>query len=65
VAALLGGAAFVAVVGATAVRRLDVIEFVGDSTAFAAAALAAVAACALLGAAMTALLQRAGAPPAG
>lgn len=65
VAAVVGGAVFVAVVGVTAVRRLDVIEFVGDSTAFAAAALAVVATCALLGGVMTALLQRAGAPPGG
>jgi hypothetical protein len=63
VAAVVVGAVFVLVVGITAVRRLDVIEYVGDSTAFAAAALAVVATCALLGGALTALLQRAGAPP--
>lgn len=65
VAALVGGAVFVLVVGITAVRRLDVLEYVGDSTAFAAAALAVVATCALLGGVLTALLQRAGAPPGG
>ncbi len=65
VAAVVVGAVFVLVVGITAVRRLDVLEYVGDSTAFAVAALFVVATCALLGAALTALLQRAGAPPGG
>lgn len=65
VAAVVVGAVFVLVVGITAVRRLDVFEFVGDSPAFAAAAAAVVAACALLGAALTALVQRAGASPGG
>ncbi len=46
VAAIVVGAVFVLVVGVTAVRRLDVFEFVDDRTAFAAAAAAAVAACA-------------------
>ena len=63
VAAVVVGVVFVVVVGIALQRRLDVIDFVGDSTSFAAAAVACAAACALLGGVMTALLQRAAPPP--
>ena len=65
VAAVVVGAVFIAVVAVTAVRRLDVIEYVGDSTAFAAAAVVVVVACIGLGAIMTSLLQRASGPSSG
>jgi membrane-associated phospholipid phosphatase len=60
--AVVLGLAFIAVVGATAGRRLDVVQLVDDRTALALAALAAGAACAGLGAVVTALLQRAEIP---
>ena len=65
IAAVVLGVVFVIVVGTALERRLDVIDFVGDSTAFAAAAVACAAACAALGAVVTALLQRAALPPDG
>jgi membrane-associated phospholipid phosphatase len=65
VTAVLVGVMFVLVVGITLERRLNVIEFVGDGTAFAAAAVTCAAACALLGIVMTVLLQRAARAPDG
>lgn len=65
VSAVVVGVVFVLVVGITLERRLNVIDFVGDSTAFAAAAVTCAAACALLGGAMTVLLQRAAQAPDG
>lgn len=59
IAAVLG-LAFAGVVGVTAARRLDVVRIVDDRTAFAAGATVAAVACALLGATVAALLQRAG-----
>ncbi len=65
IAAVVVGAVFVIVVGTALERRLDVIDFVGNSTAFAAAAVTCAAACAVLGAVLTVLLQRAALPPDG
>ena len=58
-AAIAVGLAFAAVVGVTAARRVDVVRLVDDRTAFTAAAVVAGAACAVLGGALAALLQRA------
>jgi membrane-associated phospholipid phosphatase len=54
---------FVTVVGATAAHRLGVVRIVDDRTAFALAAVACGATCAVLGATVAALLQRADLPP--
>ena len=61
-AALLG-VAFAAVVGVTAARRLDVVRIVDHRTAFALAALATATTCAVLGATVAGLAQRAENPP--
>ena len=60
---LAGGlaAAFAVVIAVTAARRLDLHQIVYDRTAFAVAATVCAAACAVLGALATALVQRASA----
>lgn len=57
------GLTFLAVVGATAAHRLDLVRIVDDRTAFALAAVACGAICAVLGATVAALLQRPDVPP--
>ncbi len=61
--AVLLGSVFAAVVGTTALRRIDVVSFVEDRRALAFAALATGIACVALGAVIAALLQRAERPP--
>jgi membrane-associated phospholipid phosphatase len=53
------GAGFLAVVGVTAARRVDLVRVVDDRTAFAAAAVVCAAACVALAGLVAAALQRA------